>query len=114
LRLEKKSESKVLDRSYVEAYIEDKAGRFSRKEAIAMVAQELGVPVENVALVRMIGQSGTTNLVGKFYVYGSAQSKNRLHPKYLEERMLTKAERDKLKQDRKKAAAPAPQPEAKK
>ncbi|HEY6283391.1 MAG TPA: hypothetical protein VIW22_05645, partial [Nitrososphaerales archaeon] len=59
-------------------------------------------------------QSGKTNLLGKFYVYGSAQSKNRVHPKYLEERMLTKAERDKLKQDRKKAAVPAPQPEAKK
>jgi ribosomal protein S24E len=114
LQLEKKSESKVLDRSYFEAHIEDKAGRFSRKEAIAMVAQELGVPVENVALVKMQGQSGTKNLLGKFYVYGSAKAKDRVHPRHLEERMLTKAERDKLKQDRKKAAAPAPQPEAKK
>jgi ribosomal protein S24E len=114
LHLEKKSRSEVLDRTYVEAHIEDKAGRFSRKEAIAMVAQELGVPAENVALVRIDGQSGTTNLLGKFYVYGSTQSKNRVHPKYLEERMLTKAERDKLKQERKKAAAPAAQTEAKK
>ena len=114
MQLEKKSQSKVLDRTYVEAYIEDKAGRFSRKEAVAIVAQELGVPAENVALIRMDGQSGTTNLLGKFYVYGSAKSKNRVHPKYLEERMLTKAERDKLKQERKKAAAPAAQPEAKK
>jgi len=79
-----------------------------------MVAQELGVPAENVALIRMEGQSGTTKLLGKFYVYGSTESKNRLHPKYLEERTLTKAERDKLKQERKKAAAPAPPPEAKK
>ena len=114
MRLEKKSQSKVLDRSYVEAFIEDKAGRLSRKDAIAMVAQELGVPLENLALIRMDGHSGTTNLLGKFYVYGSVQSKNRVHPKYLEERTLTKAERDKLKQDRKKAAAPAAQPEAKK
>jgi ribosomal protein S24E len=114
LQLEKKSESKVLDRSYVEAFIEDKAGRFSRKEAIAMVAQELGVPAENVALIRMEGQSGTTSLLGKFYVYGSAESKNRIHPKYLDERTLTKAERDKLKQERKKAAAPAAPTEAKK
>jgi ribosomal protein S24E len=114
LQLEKKSESKVLDRSYVEAFIEDKAGRFSRKEAIAMVAQELGVPAENVALIRMEGQSGTTSLLGKFYVYGSAESKNRIHPKYLDERTLTKAERDKLKQERKKAATPAAPTEAKK
>lgn len=114
MRLDKKFDSKVLDRSYVEASIEDKAGRFSRKEAIAMVSQELGVPAENVALIKMEGQSGTKTLLGKFYVYGSAQSKSKVHPRHLDERTLTKEERDKLKQARKKAAAPAPAPEAKK
>ena len=114
MRLERKSQSKVLDRSYVEGYIEDKNGRLSRKEAVAIASQELGVAAENVALIRMEGQSGTTDLLGKFFVYGSSESKNRIHPKYLEERMLTKSERDKLKQDRKKAAVPAVQPEAKK
>lgn len=108
MQLEKKSESKVLDRSYVEVSLEDKAGKISRKEAIAAVAQEMGVPAENVALVRMDGESGTRKVVGKFYVYGSAASKKRLHPGYLEERMLTKEERDKLKAERKKAATKAP------
>ncbi len=114
MQVEKKSESKVLDRSYVEMSLEGKAGKVSRKEAIAAVAQELGISPENVALIRMDGQSGTTNVLGKFYVYGSAASKKRLHPSYLEERMLTKEQRDKLKQERKKAATPAPAPEAKK
>ena len=114
--VEKKSESKVLDRSYVEFSIEGKAGKISRKEAIAMVAQELGVPLENVGLIRIDGESGTRKVVGKFYVYGSAESKKNVHPRYLEERMLSKEEREKLKQERKKAAtAPAaPAPEAKK
>lgn len=114
MQVEKKSESKVLDRSYVEISLEGRGGKISRKEAIAALAQELGVPPENVALVRIDGQSGTTNVVGKFYVYSSPASKKRLHPGYLEERMLTKEERDKLKQERKKAATPAPAPEAKK
>ena len=114
--VEKKSESKELDRSYVEFSIEGKAGKISRKEAIAMVAQELGVPLENVGLIRIDGESGTRKVVGKFYVYGSAESKKKVHPRYLEERMLSKEEREKLKQERKKAAtAPAaPAPEAKK
>ena len=114
MQVVKKSESKVLDRSYVEISLDDKAGRISRKEAIAAVAQELGVPPENVGLVRMDGQSGTTKVSAKFYVYGSAASKKRVHPGYLDERTLTKEERDKLKQERKKAAQPAPAPEAKK
>jgi len=107
LQIEKKSESKVLDRFYVEASLEGKAGKMSRKEAMAAVAQEMGVPPENVGLIRMEGQSGTTKVLGKFYVYGSATSKKRVHPRYLDERTLTKEEREKLKQERKKAATPA-------
>ena len=114
MQVEKKSESKVLDRSLVKMSIEGKAGKLTRKEAITSVAQELGVPTEKVALIRLDGQSGTTKVLGWFYVYGSADSKKKVHPKYLEERMLTKEEREKLKQERKKAATSAPAPEAKK
>jgi ribosomal protein S24E len=115
LRLERKTESKLLDRSYVEMTLDGKAGKISRREAVAAVAQEMGVPPENIGLVRLEGQSGTTTVVGKFYVYGSAESKKRVHPKYLEERTFTREEREKLKQERKKAAIPAAAaPEAKK
>ena len=114
MQVEKKSESKVFDRSYVELSIDGKAGKLTRKEAIASVAQELGVPAENIGLIRMDGKSGTTKVLGKFYLYGSADSKKKVHPKYLDERTLTKEERDKLKQERKKAATPAAAPEAKK
>ncbi|QQG49332.1 MAG: hypothetical protein HY247_03205 [archaeon] len=109
MQAQKKWDSKVLDRSYVEMPMEGKAGSVSRKEAIEALAKEMGVPAENVALVRMDGQSGTTDVVAKFYVYGSADSKKKLHRGYLDERMLTKEEREKLKQERKKAAAPAPE-----
>ena len=114
--VEKRADSKVLDRSYVEFTMGGKAGRITRKEAIAAVAQELGVPAENVGLIRIEGESGTTKVRGKFFVYGSVESKKKIHPKYLEERTLTKEEREKLKQERKKARTPAaaPAPEAKK
>ncbi len=115
MQLEKKSESKVLDRSYVEASMDGRAGKITRKEAIAAVAQEMGVPPENVALIRIDGESGSTDVIGRFYVYGSVESKKRIQPRYLEERTLTKEEREKLKQERKKAATPAATaPEAKK
>lgn len=114
MQVEKKSESKVLDRAYVELSFEDRAGRVTRKEAAAAVAQEMGVAPENVALVRLDGQSGNTKVVGRFYVYGSPSSKKRIHLRHLEERVLTKEERDKLKQERKKKAAPAPASEVKK
>jgi ribosomal protein S24E len=114
LHVEKRSDSKVLERSYVELRIEGRAGKITRKEAIAAVAQELGVAPENVGVVKLDGRAGTTDVVGSFYVYGSAGLKKRVHPRYLDERVLTKEEREKLKQERKKAATPAPAAEAKK
>lgn len=114
LQIEKKTESKVLARSYVEARMDGKAGKLTRKEAISAVAQELGVPPENVGVVRLEGQAGNTEVIGRFFVYESQDAKKRVHPRYLEERTLTKEEREKLRQDRKKKAAPAPAPEAKK
>jgi ribosomal protein S24E len=114
LQADRKVGSKVLDRSYVELALEGKSGKLTRKEAIAAVAQQLGVPPENVGLVRLEGHSGSSDVLGRFYVYGSQESKKRLHPRFLEERTLTKEEREKLRQERKKAATPAPAPEAKK
>lgn len=114
MQAEKKLDSKVLDRAYVELSIEGRAGMITRKEAIEAAAKELGVAPENVGLIRIDGHSGTRDLVGKFYVYGSTDSKNRLHPKHLALRLLTKEERDKIKQDKKKAKTPAPAAEAKK
>ena len=115
MHIEKKSESKVLNRSYVEMTVDGKAGKITRKEAIAAVAQEMGTSPDNVALIRLDGQSGTTKVMGRFYIYGSSASKKRIQPRYLEERMLTKEEREKLKQARKKAATSAgATPEAKK
>ena len=114
MHVEKKSESKVLDRTYVEMTVDGMAGKISRKEAIATVAGELGASPENVALISLDGESGTTKVMGRFYVYGSAASRKRIQPRYLEERTLTKEEREKLKQARKKAATTAAAPEAKK
>ena len=114
MQVVKRSDSKVLERSYVEVSMEGKAGKITRKEAIASVAQEMGVPPENVALVRIEGESGSTKVLGKFYVYSSEAAKKSLQPRYLGERTLSKEEREKLKQEKKKAKTPAPAPEAKK
>jgi len=107
MQFEKKSESKVLQRSYVVATMEGKAGRMSRKEAVDALASEMGVPAENIALISLDGESGSELLKGRFHVYDTFEAKKRLHPRYQDERALSKEEREKLKQERKKAATPA-------
>ena len=108
----KKSESKLLGRTYVELAIDDKAGTISRRGAVEAAAKELGVEADRIGLVGLEGQSGATAVVGKLYVYESADAKKKMHQRHLQERMLTNEEREKLKQDRKKAAAPAQAPAA--
>jgi len=83
LHVVKRSDSKVLERSDVELRLDGRAGKLTRKEAIAAVAQELGVAPENVGIVRLGGSAGTTDVIGRFYVYGSAEAKKRAHPRYL-------------------------------
>ncbi len=115
MQVQKKSESKLLDRMYVECQMEGRAGQIARKDAVAQLAKEMGVQPENVGLIKLEEQSGTASVLGKFYVYGSQDSKKRTFPKHLEARLLTKEEREKLKQAKKKAAAaPAPAAGAKK
>ena len=114
MQILRKSESKVLGRSYVEASLEEMSGKISRNQAIETIAKELDVPKENIGLIRIDGQSGTKVVVAKLYVYSSQETKKKLHQRHLPERTLSKEERNKLKQERKKPAVPAAAPEAKK
>lgn len=114
MQVQRKTESKLLERTYVEFVMDSKGGSLSRNEAIAAAASELGALVENLGLIRLEGQSGTKTVLGKFYLYASKDSKGRMHPRHLGLRTLSKEEREKLKQEKKKAATPAPAPEAKK
>ncbi len=114
MQVRKKVDSKLLDREYVEIVMEGKAGKLTRKDAVSTAAQEMGAQEDTVGLIRLEGQSGTTTVLGRFYVYGSADARKRLHPRHLGERALTKEEREKLKAERKKPKTPPPAPEAKK
>jgi len=114
LQVQKKEESKLLERTYVELIMPSKAGKITRKQAIEAAAAEVGVPTDTVGLVRLEQQSGTMTVVGKFHIYTNQDSKKRTHPEHLNVRTLTKEEREKLRQEKKKAKAPGPPPEAKK
>lgn len=114
MQVKRTAESKLLGRRYVEVIIEGMAGRLSRREAISALAEKLGTSAENVGLVSLEQRAGSTNVLGRFYVYDSTEAKKRLHPSHLEVRTLSKEEREKLKQERKKEKTAQPAKEAKK
>ena len=103
--LEKKN-SKLLERTEVRVDFGDKAGTLSRNEAVKLIADELRVDRSKVGIVALRTESGSKNLVGLFHVYQSDDAMKTLHQKYLTVRLLTKEEREALKQAKKKAEQP--------
>ena len=108
-----KTQSKLLDRVELEVLIPGKGGKISRGEAVAMVAEEMKVDKERVGLIKLEQQSGTMDIVGKFAVYGSGEAMKTMHPRHLAVRLMSKEEREKLKQAKKKAKTATPATEAK-
>lgn len=101
--LERK-ESKLLGRTELQVLFPEKAGTLKRKEAVKEVAEALKARESEVALLELIQQSGSRNLVGRFHVYAAEGDLKLIGEKYLSVRLLTKEERDALKQAAKKAA----------
>ncbi len=108
VEIKKKEESKILGRVYVEALIKEAAGKITRGRAVEMIASKLNVKKEDVLLISLEPETGRRDVVGKFYVYLKEETKM-LHPRHLRERLLTKEEREKLKQERKKAKTKQPE-----
>ena len=106
MEIRKKTESKLLDRVELEVFIPEKAGKLSRSEAVGMVADEMKVGRERVGLITLKQQAGTRDIVGSFGVYGSEEAMRRTHPHHLSVRLMTKEEREKLKQAKKMAKTP--------
>lgn len=101
-----KSESRLLDRVSIKVRFPDEAGKLKRRDAIERLAKEMNLESDKVALIRLNHQSGKRDVIGEFYIYRSSELMRRLHPRYLFTRILTKEEREKLKQEKKKAKAP--------
>jgi len=103
MEIRRKSESKLLDMVELDVLIPAKAGKVPRGEAVEMVAEELKVEKSRVGLISLKQQAGTRDVFGRFRVYGSEDALKKAHPRHLIVRLLTKEEREKLKQERKKA-----------
>jgi ribosomal protein S24E len=103
--LERK-ESKLLGRTEVRVHFGEKSGALSRSEAVKMVADQLKVEPANVGIVALRSGSGSRALVGLFHVYDSKDSMKIMQEKHLGERLLTKEQREALKQAKKQAKQP--------
>ncbi len=106
MEIQETKESKLLGRREVLVLFKEKAGALTRRDAVKEVAQEMKVEEKRVGLISLYSEAGTRSLVGRFHVYDSEESMKRLHHDYLRVRLLTKEEREKLKQDKKKAEQP--------
>ena len=99
-------ESKLLGRTELKVHFGDKSGALSRGDAVKMVADQLKVEPANVGIVSLHSGSGSRALVGLFHVYDSKDAMNIMQEKHLGVRLLSKEQREALKQAKKQAKQP--------
>jgi ribosomal protein S24E len=107
MEVTKRKDSKLLARSELEVVFADKSGALNRKDAIKEVAKAENVSEDRVTLLELRGGAGTRNLVGYFHVYDSAEGRKEISERYLASRLLSKDEKEAIKQEKKKADAAA-------
>jgi ribosomal protein S24E len=107
-------ENTLLNRKEATYYFKDSAGALNRSQAVKMVASDLGVKEENVVLMAIRGKQGTRDVVGTFYVFEDVKAAKAQLPKYYFLRNMSKEERKKYFDDRRKSRAKKVAPAQKK
>lgn len=97
----------LLKRMEVSYVFKDANGRLSREEARELVSKQLNRPKEKVYLIKLEGEYGTKDLKGLFYIYDDPNLAALHLKKYLHLRMLTKEERKKAYDEKRKKKAEA-------
>lgn len=79
------------------------SGLLSRAQAVKMVASDLGAKEENVIAVSLEGRHGSRDLVGTFYLFEDMKVARAQLPKYVFLRRMSKEERKKYFEERRKS-----------
>ncbi len=95
---------KRLEVSYV---FKNANGKISRNDAKELISKELNRPKDNIYVIKLEGEYGTNDLRGLFYIYDDPNLAARHLKKYLHLRALSKEERKKAYDERRKKKAEA-------
>jgi len=85
----------LMSRSEVNCVFQGMSGRLDRTSAVAAVSKELKFDVEKIVLVRMIGSTGTSDLLGLFYLYDDIKAAHKQLPSHLFSRLKPKEAKSK-------------------
>lgn len=97
----------LLDRKEVTILFKDASGKLTKGGGVERVVKDLKVKQENVIPMSLKGKYGSRDIIGTFYIYKDMNLARKQLPEYIFTRMLSKEDRRKLLDERKKKAAPA-------
>ena len=100
-------ENKLLDRKEAVYLFKGMAGKLAKAEAVKAVAKDLGVTKDKVVPIKLKTLFGTRDVKGIFYIYDDPEKARRQLPEYIFLRMLSKEERRKILEERRKAKVQA-------
>ena len=109
------AQNKLLSRRELECVFRGGNGLLTRQGAAEAIASKIGVDKGNVQIVSLMGNFGVRDLKGRAYIFSDSKLATSEMPRHILERHLSKEERKKHQEEKKKAktAQPVAQPGSK-
>ncbi len=95
------SESKLLSRREFTCVFRGASGLLTRRGAAEAIAEKVGVAMERVQIVSLMGGFGTRDLNASAYIFSQPNPSNSQLPEHLRIRQLPKEERKKARDEKK-------------
>jgi ribosomal protein S24E len=108
LRILERNNNPLLRREEIKCEFSGLSGRLTRQDAISALKKDLKIEDGVVRVIRIDPKSGTQNLTAEFYFYQKPEDERRQLPRYFETRALSKDERKRIFDERKKSKVPSP------
>lgn len=102
------SENKLLGRRELRLKFKAGNGLLTRQGAVEAIATRMGVNKDNVKVISLYGSFGLRDVDARAYLFSDARAAKEQLADYVLLRHLSKDERKKIREDRKKAATANP------
>jgi len=106
-------ENPLLERTEISALFDSKSGSLTRKEAIDLISKKARIDSSTVYAIKLSNSSGSTRIIGLFYIYNEEFLAKKYLPTYIIKRNKIESDKDVKTESKPKEKATESKPKPK-
>ena len=106
-------ENPLLERTEISALFDSKSGSLTRKEAIDLISKKARIDSSTVYAIKLSNSSGSTRIIGLFYIYNEEFLAKKYLPTYIIKRNKIESDKDVKTESKPKEKATESKPKEK-